>query len=945
MFPFRLYPMHTVVARDRSGTTAARRFASVALTVLAGVLGATAHATEYDLGEIVVTARKPVVERAGTVREIDRPSIAASGARALDELLDTLPGVNVRVGGQGTPRVDVRGFRTRHVKLLLNGIPFNGAADGQFDPTLIPADWIAKVKLTSGASSQLYGDGGLGGVINVITRRGAGAPLAELAFEGGEYGHQRATASFAWGSDEADVFVTLGRRVRDGFGLAEDFSAAPFENGGGRLNADLERNSVYGLTSFRPHEDWEFGLTLQYQEGEHGIPTGIFDQSLDRFAQRPRFDRVDDEDGHFVQFNAEYTPNARWRNSAWIYQSVGTVNLNRYADERRIPIDDPSVRNTFEDEARTRVHGFHEQLEYSHDWGGTLTFMVEGRQEQYEDECVIQDVPLTIPTPAATTPVAAPAVPPESLVLDYTYLTTNNFGATTATGQSDPVARLTVSNRSGGGVDFSLQNLAASNFGAGAFLQSLLISPVAGFDPTGLAFTQAPGSQGQIGNVNFFTQLLDADGYLYPVLVNFRRPGQGDPLLTGETALWSFNRGTVSDFFGAPVSESGAALGPDMFSGIRIRGTDAAGFWGASGVDNTGGGPQNRVFVGAPAAVDPNAPPPAAPLAVDEDAVTGELLLERVCGGGAGGGDGSGGGDGDGAGGNRVERLPGFAFGRRLLTQDRAVEVLTTALEFSVQPLPALGLVAGIGQYWQADDDGDVQSEIGYNVGATWRLAPGLRLKASHARKARPPSIAQRYDPASGNDRLDFETADLWEAGLRQVIDVKSSVELTVFRHDVENLVQRDVVSGVFENVAKTAFKGLEFTASTAFIPRVRLDAAYTHLVSRDESPGTQRKQQQYTPENTLSASADVALSARVNFHLSYLRVADQVFYSRAAPLARRDLDPYSLVDFNLRYALPGRRTELYVGIDNLFDENYAESYGLPQAGRFVYGGIRFTFR
>lgn len=945
MLPFLTRLLRPCPGRAPLLPSRARRPLVVTASVLPALLALAASAADYDLGEIVVTARKPVVEQAGTVREVDRSAIEASGARALDELLDTLPGVNVRVGGQGTPRVDVRGFRTRHVKLLLNGIPFNGAADGQFDPTLIPADWIAKIKLTSGASSQLYGDGALGGVINVVTRRGAGDPLAELAFEGGEYGHQRATASFAWGSDTADVFVTAGRRVRDGFGLAEDFAPAAFENGGGRLNADLERNSVYGLVSFRPREDWEFGLTLQYQEGEHGIPTGIFDQNFDRFAQRPRFDRVDDEDGHFVQLNAEYTPSARWRNSAWIYQSLGTVNLNRYADERRIPVDDPSVRNTFEDETRTRVHGFHDHLEYTHRWGGTLTLMVEGRHESYEDECVIQDVPLTIPTPAVETPAPAPTTPPSTLILDYTYLTTNNFGATTATGTSAPVARLTASNRAGGGVDFSLQNLAATNFGAGSFLQSLLISPVAGFDPTGLAFTQAPGSQGQIGNVNFFTQLLDADGYLYPILVNFRRPGQGDPLLTGETALWSFNRGTVSDFFGAPVNETGAALGPDMFSGIRIRGTDAAGFWGAAGVDNTGGGPLNRVFVGAPAAIDPNAPPPAAPLAVDESAVSGALLLERVCGGGAGGGDGSGGGDGDGAGGNRVERLPGFAFGKRLLTQDRETEVLTTALEFSLQPLQALGLVAGVGQHWQADDGGDVRSEHGYNVGATLRLAPGLRLKASHARKARPPSIAQLYDPASGNEALDFEIAELWEAGLRQVIDVKSSLELTVFKHDVAGLVQRDVVSGLFVNIAETAFKGLEVTASTAVIPRVRLDAAYTHLDSRDESPGTQRKQQQYTPENTVSASADVALSERLNFHLSYLRVADQVFYSRAAPLARRNLPAYALVDFNLRYALPGRRAELYVGIDNMFDEDYAESYGLPQPGRFAYGGIRITFR
>lgn len=910
---------------------------------------ARAGTADYELGEVVVTGRKPIVEQAGTVREIDAESIEASGARSLDEAIDLLPGVNVRVGGQGTPRVDVRGFRTRHVKLLINGIPFNNAADGQFDPTLIPTDWISKIKLTSGASSQMYGDGGLGGVINVITKRGDGPPAAEFGFEGGEYGHFRTTGSFAWGDEEADMFATVGRRTRDAFGLANDFSAAPFESGGARLNSDLERNSAYGSFSYRPGGSLELGMTLQYEEGEHGIPTGIFDNNVDRFAQRPRYDRVDDEDGYFVQLNALYSPSERWSNHAWIYHSVGTTNLNRYADERLVPDADPSVRNTFTDESRVRVSGLHDQLEFTHAWGGTVSFMVDARQERLDEECVIRDVPLTVPARAAApaapaapaTPV--PVAPPTTLVLDYDYTTTNDHGATNAAGQRETIARLTATNRAGGGVDFSIRNLAADNFGAGSFLQSVMLSPIPGFDPTGLTFTQAAGSQGQIGNVNFFTQLADADGYLYPILVNFRRPGQGDPLLAGETAGWIFNKGTVTDYFGQPAAEAGA-LGPDMFSAIRIRGTDANGFWGASGVDNTGAGPLNRVFVQASATVDPNAvvaPPPAPPVLVEDEDVTGTLLLERVCGGGAGGGDGSGGGDGDGAGGNRVERLPGFTFGQRLLTQERAVEVLNGAVEVSAEPLPKLGLVAGVGQFWQADDDGDVHSDVSYNFGGTYRLSQGLRLKATYARKIRPPSIAQLYDPASGNSDLGFEAADLYEVGLRHTFAPHTNYEVTVFKEDVEGLVQRGLVSGVFENIAETRFTGLELTASTVVVPRLRLDTSYTHLSSRDESAGSERKQQQYTPENTFALTATYQLAERLNLYMSYQRIADQVFYSRATPLVRQSLDDHSLIDMNLNFDLPGDRLTVYFGIDNALDTDYEESYGLPQMGRFVYAGFR----
>ncbi len=32
----------------------------------------------------------------------------------------------------------------------------------------------------------------------------------------------------------------------------------------------------------------------------------------------------------------------------------------------------------------------------------------------------------------------------------------------------------------------------------------------------------------------------------------------------------------------------------------------------------------------------------------------------------------------------------------------------------------------------------------------------------------------------------------------------------------------------------------------------------------------------------------------------------------------------------------------VFMGANNLLDEDYDESYGFPQAGRFVFGGVKF---
>ena len=135
---------------------------------------AAQEAPRYELGELVVSIRRPVIETVGTVRTVSAADIEASGARTLEEALQLLPGLDVRTGGEGVPRIDVRGFRPRHVLLLLDGIPFNTAVDGQADPTLIPVENIAMIKMSGGTGSVLYAEGGLGGVINIITKKGRG---------------------------------------------------------------------------------------------------------------------------------------------------------------------------------------------------------------------------------------------------------------------------------------------------------------------------------------------------------------------------------------------------------------------------------------------------------------------------------------------------------------------------------------------------------------------------------------------------------------------------------------------------------------------------------------------------------------------------------------------------------------------------------------------------
>src|SRR5579883_3224034 len=71
-----------------------------------------------------------IVERTTNVTVISAKQIEDAGARTLDQALRLAPGVYVRDGGgDGIPRIDIRGFRTRNILLLIDGIPYNSSFD------------------------------------------------------------------------------------------------------------------------------------------------------------------------------------------------------------------------------------------------------------------------------------------------------------------------------------------------------------------------------------------------------------------------------------------------------------------------------------------------------------------------------------------------------------------------------------------------------------------------------------------------------------------------------------------------------------------------------------------------------------------------------------------------------------------------------------------------
>jgi vitamin B12 transporter len=156
-----------------------------------------AHAQEppaplAQLPDVMITAtRIPTVldQIPAGVTVIDRETIDARGYTTLAEALSAVPGLHVvQSGGEGgNASVFIRGTESYHTLVLRDGVPVNDPSDPNdaFNFGVDTLEDVQRIEVVRGPMSGLYGSGAIGGVINIITRSGSGAPHGSVTIAGG----------------------------------------------------------------------------------------------------------------------------------------------------------------------------------------------------------------------------------------------------------------------------------------------------------------------------------------------------------------------------------------------------------------------------------------------------------------------------------------------------------------------------------------------------------------------------------------------------------------------------------------------------------------------------------------------------------------------------------------------------------------------------------------
>jgi vitamin B12 transporter len=184
-----------------------------------------APALADDAGEIVVTAtRTPTeIERLpARIEVIDRAEIDAKSLLTLADALRQTPGVTVVSTGQPGAQTSVflRGANSKHTLALFDGIRLNDptAPNGQYDFGQDMLGDLERVEVLRGAASSIYGSDAIGGVVNLIPRRGADKAFAPyLDVSAGSFNAFHAMLGAAGSAGALDYGVTADAFRTDGF--------------------------------------------------------------------------------------------------------------------------------------------------------------------------------------------------------------------------------------------------------------------------------------------------------------------------------------------------------------------------------------------------------------------------------------------------------------------------------------------------------------------------------------------------------------------------------------------------------------------------------------------------------------------------------------------------------------------------------------------------------
>jgi iron complex outermembrane receptor protein len=225
--------------------------------------------------EVVVTAtrdKEEIRQVPANVSVITAQQIEKSGATSVVEVLDKLESIQFRdySGNSSQSVIDLRGFGGDNpfgkTLIMLDGRKMNRPDMSSINWLQIPLNNIERIEVVRGASSVLYGDTAIGGVINIITKKGKGEPKFNVSVLAGSYGLHDERAGVTGSVDKWSYALTGENNFSSGYRERSKFSSQ-----GGGLDVGYDASEFFNVS-----------LGLSFNKTDYQMPGALTKAMMDK---------------------------------------------------------------------------------------------------------------------------------------------------------------------------------------------------------------------------------------------------------------------------------------------------------------------------------------------------------------------------------------------------------------------------------------------------------------------------------------------------------------------------------------------------------------------------------------------------------------------------------------------------------------------------------------
>lgn len=321
--------------------------------------------------EIIITATKTGInkrETGASITVITAEEIEQRKKTKVVDLLKSTPGISVSQSSPlgGLADIYLRGTASNHVAVLIDGVKVNdpSSAGHGFDFGHLTTDNIEQIEIVRGSQSVLYGSDAIGGVINIITKKGEGKPKVTLQAEGGSFYTFKESAGVSGGEDWVYYSFNISRTDSRGLtrtsswrGLRKSFlqnQHDPYDN--------TAVSTQVGVKTF--HDSW-LSLALRFTDSNMKISNGAYEEDKNHTFENQN-----------LALNVKYAiPVFEWWKSSLIFSY-----MNQYMRDKNPPDLYEFAKSTYES-------GSYASIGYSN-----MTFKGKMMSGEFKNKFDIKDI-------------------------------------------------------------------------------------------------------------------------------------------------------------------------------------------------------------------------------------------------------------------------------------------------------------------------------------------------------------------------------------------------------------------------------------------------------------------------------------------------------------------------------------------------------------------------